>query len=288
LDLRLDNVSHVYRSPFFTEHRALEGVSLRFRSGDRAAVVGASGSGKTTLLQHLNGILQPSSGRVLVDGRDMAAPGTDLAGVRARVGIVFQFPESQLFEETVYRDVSFGPRHLGFGSNETDRRVRAALDTVGLDFEAFRDRLPFHLSGGEKRRAAIAGVLAMEPEVLALDEPTAGLDFNSGGRIESILLRLNAAGKTVVFVSHDMDLVARLASHVVVLIGGRLRFDGAPEDLFRNPAVLEEAGLELPQVTRTMNAFADRGILVRRDVYTIEAAKEEIRRAGGINHHRPL
>jgi energy-coupling factor transport system ATP-binding protein len=277
-EILVDNVSFVYRSPYFPEHRALEGVSLRIGAGELIAVVGASGSGKTTLIQHLNGILRPSSGRILVDGSDLADPKTDLYAMRSRVGLVYQFPESQLFEETVYRDVAFGPRHMRLASSDIHVRVRRAMDLVGLDFDLYRDQSPFHLSGGEMRRTAIAGVLAMEPETLVLDEPTAGLDWESGRRIESLLLDLHASGRTVVFVSHDMDLVARLALRVVVMAGGKKVFDEAPDLLFRERSLVESAGLELPQVTATLIAFKEKGLPVRTDIYTLDAAMEEIRR----------
>jgi energy-coupling factor transport system ATP-binding protein len=240
--------------------------------------LGASGSGKTTFLQHLNGLLHPTSGNVRIDGMDLSHQGTDLNAIRKRVGLVFQFPENQLFEETVYRDVAFGPKNLGFSLEAVDIHVQRAMERVGLDFERLRDLSPFHLSGGEKRRAAIAGVLAMDPEMLILDEPTAGLDWESGQRVENILTSFQQSGKMVLFVSHDMDQVCRLAERVAVMIKGRIVFDGAKRDLFRKPDRLRRAGLTLPSVTRHMISLRGKGLPVRTDVYNVEEAKDELRR----------
>jgi energy-coupling factor transport system ATP-binding protein len=254
-------------------------VSMEIRTGECVALVGASGSGKTTLIQHLNGLLKPDSGSVRIDGTDLASPKTDLNAIRKRIGLVFQFPESQLFEETVFQDVAFGPKNLGFSPEEVEAHVRSALLRVGLDPERCKSQSPFHLSGGEKRRAAIAGVLAMDPEMLALDEPTAGLDWEAGRRVESILSDCLRLGRTVLFVSHDMDLVGRLAERVIVMEGGRTTYDGGKSDLFRNQNVLIRAGLTLPSVSRAMASFQERGIPVRSDVFTMEEAGDELRRA---------
>jgi energy-coupling factor transport system ATP-binding protein len=275
-------VTYWYRSPFFTEHQALDGVSMEVKTGECVALVGASGSGKTTLMQHLNGLLRPDSGTVRIDGTDLAHPKTDLNAIRKRVGLVFQFPESQLFEETVFQDVAFGPKNLGFSAAAVEAHVRSALERVGLDPERSKTQSPFHLSGGEKRRAAIAGVLAMDPEMLALDEPTAGLDWEAGRRIESILTDCHGLGRTVLFVSHDMDLVGRLAERVIVLERGRITFDGRKPDLFGDESLMNRAGLTQPSVSRAMAAFRERGIPVRSDVFTIEEAREELRRAAAL------
>lgn len=248
-------------------------------------MVGASGSGKTTLLQLFNGILAPTSGRVVVDGAELSdrrrTGPAGLDSLRRRVGLVFQFPEAQLFEETVFRDVAFGPRLAGFRDAALEARVRTALERVGLDFEAFRNRSPFRLSGGEKRRAAIAGVLANDPELLALDEPLSGLDHPSAERVERILAEYHSLGRTVLFVSHDMDLVGRLADRVVVLFEGRVLFDGPKPELFGSAELLERAGLESPHVPRTLQALRERGLDVRTDLFTLEEAEREIRRAMG-------
>jgi energy-coupling factor transport system ATP-binding protein len=274
----IHGLHYVYRSPFFPEHRALSGVSFRIERGEMAALVGASGSGKTTLIQHFNGLLLPSSGRVRVMGMDPAASKKRLGGLRRKVGLVFQFPELQLFEETVEKDVAFGLKSFGLSETDARKRVRGALEMVGLDCRSFGRRTPFHLSGGEKRRAALAGILVMEPEVLVLDEPTAGLDWEGTRHVEDILQAYHRSGRTVVFVSHDMDLVARLADRVLVLSKGKLVFDGRKSDLFRQGALLKQAGLTLPHVVRFMRRLRRKGLPVRTDVFTVEEARKEIRR----------
>jgi energy-coupling factor transport system ATP-binding protein len=281
LRVRLENVTYWYRSPFFTEHRALDGVSMDIQPGVCLALVGASGSGKTTLIQLLNGLLRPTTGSVLIDGTDLSHPKIDLLAVRRRVGLVFQFPEYQLFEETVFEDVAFGPKNLGHSRVEVEVHVRSAMERVGLDPERYRNQSPFHLSGGEKRRAAIAGVLAMDPEMLVLDEPTSGLDWESGRRIEAILADYHRLGRTVLFVTHDMDLVGRLADRIVVLEKGRIGFDGGKSDLFQDPDLLARVGLTTPSVSDAMQSFREKGLPVRTDVFTIEEAKEELRKAAG-------
>lgn len=254
----------------------LSDISLSINSGEKVAIVGASGSGKTTLIQLFNGLLKPSRGQVWVDGKNVGDPNVDLHSIRKAIGLVFQFPEAQLFEETVYRDIGFAPRALGFSEKATDQAVRMALEQVGLDFEQYHARSPFQLSGGEKRRVAIAGVLAMNPEVLVLDEPTVGLDWESSRRIEKIMIELHRAGKTIVFVSHDMDFVARIANRIVVLFQGRIYFDGDPRAFFAFPQKVEEVGLRLPTVTRCLEAFRKAGLDIRTHIYTLEEAKKEL------------
>jgi energy-coupling factor transport system ATP-binding protein len=242
--------------------------------------VGPSGSGKTTLIQHFNGLLRPTSGVVRLDGVDLADPRTDWNVVRRRIGLVFQLPETQLFEETVFADVAFGPSNLGLAGASLEAAVRGALERVGLDFETYRSRSPFHLSGGEKRRAALAGVFAMDPEWIVLDEPTAGLDWESSGRVESILSGFHASGRSVLFVSHDMDLVARLAGRVILLQEGRVRFDGPVRGFFLSEWPVR-SGLGFPSTVSAMESFRDRGLPVRTDVFTLEEAKAELRRLAG-------
>jgi energy-coupling factor transport system ATP-binding protein len=226
-------------------------------------------------MQHLNGLLRPDSGTVRIDGIDLAHPKTDLNAIRKRVGLVFQFPETQLFEETVFQYVAFGPKNLGFSAADVEAHVRAALERVGLDPERSKTQSPFHLSGGEKRRAAIAGVLAMDPEMLAMDEPTAGLDWEAGRRVESILTDCHRLGRTVLFVSHDMELVGRLAERVIVHEQGRITVDGRKPDLFGNETC-DPADDQC--LSRAMAAFRESGLPVRSDVFTIEEAREELRR----------
>lgn len=278
MHLVVENLTFLYRSPFSPVRMALSNVSLEIRPREIVAIVGATGSGKTTLIQHFNGLFHPTQGRVLVDSVDISDPKSDLGWVRKKVGLVFQFPEIQLFEETVYDDVAFGPRNLGLTKEEVEERVCRSLMMVDLDVQRFRSRSPFQLSGGEKRRVAVAGVLAMEPRGLILDEPTVGLDVNGAKKVEQVLKRYHRQGRTVIFVSHDMDLVARLAQRVVVLEEGKVRFDGAKEELFRDEKILEEVGLTLPQVCRFLIGVREKGYPVRTDVFTVEDAKKELKR----------
>ena len=255
---------------------------MDIRPGVCLALVGASGSGKTTLIQLLNGLLHPTTGSVLVDETDLSNRKADLYTIRRRIGLLFQFPEAQLFEETVFEDVAFGPKNLGHSRAEVEAHVRSAMEGVGLDPERYRNQSPFRLSGGEKRRAAIAGVLAMDPEVLVLDEPTAGLDWEGSRRIETILSDYNRLGRTVLFVTHDMDLVGRLADRIVVLEKGRIGFEGGKSELFQaEGGILARAGLTTPSVSDAMRSFRDKGLPVRTDVFTVEEAKEELRKAAG-------
>lgn len=252
---------------------------MEIQTGECVAVVGASGSGKTTLIQHLNGLFKPTSGIVRIDGIDLLHPKTDLHAVRKRVGLVFQFPEAQLFEETVYQDVAFGPKNLGFPPEVVETHVRLAMEQVGLNFNLYRNQSPFQLSGGEKRRAAIAGVLAMGPDMLVLDEPTAGLDWESGRRVESILSDIHNLGKIVLIVSHDMDLVGRLAERIVVMKKGKITFDGSKQELFQKTGILTRAGLTLPSVSKYMMSLREKGWSIRTDVFTVSEAKDELIRA---------
>ncbi|MBN2416169.1 energy-coupling factor transporter ATPase [bacterium] len=278
MNISIEHLFFEYNSPFAPRRQALTDISLQIDAGEMLAIAGAAGSGKTTLIQHFNALLSPAGGTVRIDGTDLNAQKTDLRTIRRHVGLLFQFPELQLFEETVYRDIAFGPKNLGYSREEIDRRVRRSLDLVGLDFTAFAEKSPFALSGGEKRRVAIAGVLAMEPRVLVLDEPTVGLDSRSASMIETFLRELNSGGTTVIFVSHDMDLVARLADRIAVLASGRLIYHGGPGGLFRNAALLERAGLDMPHVTRYMARLRESGLDVSTDIFTLSDAKKEIDR----------
>lgn len=278
MKIEFRQVSFEYRSPLLPTHRALENISFTVESGGITAVAGPSGSGKTTLLQHLNGLLHPTSGRILVDGRDMQADPGLLRILRKKVGVAFQFPEIQLFEETVFTDVAFGPRNLGVPDSDLDRRVQSALQLVGLDYDTYKNRSPFHLSGGEKRRTALAGILAMQPEVLVLDEPTVGLDRFSSDCVVEVIRAFRQSGKSVIFVSHDMDLVGALADRVLVLESGRMTFGGSCRDLFSNDAILNRAALVRPRVMSWMLSLVQKGWPVRTDVFTIPEAKAEMER----------
>jgi len=272
------HMTYIYQSPFFTPHEALTDISIHIDFPELIAVTGASGSGKTTLIQHFNGLLVPASGQVTINGMDINARETDINKIRQDIGLVYQFPENQFFEETVYKEVAFGPRNQALSDREVDTRVRDSLKQVNLDFERFSKKSPFLLSGGEKRKVAIASILAMEPRVLILDEPTVGLDKRNADQIERIMSNYYNHGRTVIFISHDMDLVARLAKRILLLKSGRLLFDGSPDALFGNHEILEDAGLRLPRVTQVMLNLKKTGYPVRTDVYTLEAAETEVKR----------
>jgi energy-coupling factor transport system ATP-binding protein len=265
---------HTYLRGTPLESLALTGVDFELRPTEIAAIIGHTGSGKSTLVQHLNGLLRPQRGSVRVAGLDLADPKLDVRRVRRQVGLVFQFPEQQLFEPTVGDDVAFGPRKLGCDRDEVRRRVREAMEAVGLGFEAFKDRYTFGLSGGEKRRVAIAGVLALEPRVLVLDEPTSSLDPQ--GRLELLetVLRLrDERGIAVVFVSHNMEEVAELAERVWVIAGGRTALSGTVREVFARAGELRELRLGVPQVTQLMRVLGERGLDVPPDVITLDEAE---------------
>ncbi len=269
--LQVENLTHVYSvgTPF--AHKALDNMSFSVERGEFIGIIGHTGSGKSTLMQHLNGLLKPHSGRILLDGKDIWSDKKLTRQARFRVGLVFQYPEYQLFEETVYKDIAFGPKNMGLNKDEIDRRVREAAGFVGLT-EAQLDASPFDLSGGQKRRVAIAGVIAMEPEVLILDEPTAGLDPT--GR-EEILANIESYRKsknaTVMMVSHSMSDVARLTDRLLVLDHSRIAMDGTPREVFAQASELEAIGLDIPDVTRVFMRLQQMGLPVE-PVYTIDQA----------------
>ncbi len=273
----IEHLNYVYMSGGPYETHALDDVNLTIGDGEFIGLIGHTGSGKSTLVQHLNGLLKPSSGRILVDGRDLADKGTDKRAVRRKVGLVFQYPENQLFEETVAKDIAFGPRNLGLDEQEIDRRVREAMRRVALDYDALRERSVFELSGGQMRRVAIAGVLAMEPQTLVLDEPCAGLDPRGREEIMGLIRDLHReAGTTIVMVSHSMDDVASLAERVIVMNHGRVVMDGAPRDVFSRGEELREIGLDVPQAVQLADKLRERGFPVPQGVYREEEIKEAI------------
>lgn len=274
--LELRGLSHVYSAGTPFERRALDGVNLTIKRGECIALIGHTGSGKSTLIQHLNGLLRPTQGQVLFHGQDIFARGADLRGVRFRIGLVFQYPEYQLFEETVGRDIAFGPVNMGLNNREINRRVADALDMVGLPREV-AEKSPFELSGGQKRRVALAGVLAMQPEVLVLDEPTAGLDPVGREEMFALIRTLHETrGTTIVLVTHSMEDAARMASRLVVLREGRIFLTGAPSEVFAQDEALTRAGLAVPQVTRILLELRRRGIAVDAGCYTVEQAVHKL------------
>lgn len=263
----IEKLTHTYMpdSPF--QATAIHDISLTVGDGDFLGLIGHTGSGKTTLIMHMNALLKPTSGRVLVDGTDIHEKGFDKRAVRRAVGLVFQYPEHQLFEETVALDVAFGPKNLDLSKGEVDERVSEALFRVGLDPEEISSRSPFDLSGGQMRRVAIAGVLAMRPRTLILDEPTAGLDPSGRRDLLSLIERLHAEGVTVVMVSHSMEDVARLATRIGVMKQGALAMIGSPLEIFAQGKALQEMGLDVPAAVRLAEALRARGTEVPEDIY---------------------
>lgn len=266
--IKLENVSYTYMKGGPFEKKALDNVSLEVRPGEFIGVIGHTGSGKSTMIQMLNGLLKPSEGRVFIDGTDINDKGVNLRDIRFKVGLVMQYPEYQLFEETVLKDISFGPANMGLPREEVEERARFAANMVGLN-DSLLEKSPFDLSGGQKRRAAIAGVLAMEPKILILDEPTAGLD--PAGRDE-ILFKIRDMHKrmnlTVLLVSHSMEDVAKLADRILVMNGGHVEMFDTPDKVFCKSGRLQEIGLNVPQITRVMDRLREAGIDVPGVIYT--------------------
>ncbi|MDW7651523.1 MAG: energy-coupling factor transporter ATPase [Bacillota bacterium] len=282
--LNLENVGYTYMPGTPFEASALKDINLEIQKGDYLAIIGQTGSGKSTLVQHLNGLLSPTKGRVFLDGQEVGAEKAGLAAMRRRVGLLFQFPEQQLFEETVIDDVAFGPKNLGLPPEEVTARVEKALLLVGLDPKELQGRSPFSLSGGQMRRVAMAGVLAMEPEVIILDEPAAGLDPR--GR-EEILDRIDLLhkeeGLTVILVSHSMEEVASRARRLIVLEEGEIKLAGTPAEVFADADKLDQVGMALPQMSLLMHKLRKAGKDVPLDVFSVPAAKEAILRLLGGN-----
>ena len=282
--LEVKNLTYIYSAGTPFEHKALDDISFSVERGEFIGIIGHTGSGKSTLMQQLNGLLKPTSGTVLLDGQDIWSDKKLTRQARFRVGLVFQYPEYQLFEETVYKDIAFGPKNMGLSAEEVDRRVREAAGFVGLT-EQQLEVSPFDLSGGQKRRVAIAGVIAMEPEVLILDEPTAGLDpvgrSEILGNIQSYRKAKNA---TIMMVSHSMEDVARLTDRLLVMNGSKLAMDAPPAKVFTHAEELTQMGLNIPQVTQVFLELKKLGLDVK-NVYTIEQAAAEIRRLKEGNRH---
>ena len=276
MSIILDKVNYVYSEGTAYQIQALKDVNLTIEDGQFIGVIGHTGSGKSTLIQHLNGLLRASSGAIYYNGENIYQDGYDMKALRSKVGLVFQYPEHQLFEVDVFSDVCFGPKNLGLPKEEIEKRAKEALDMVGLD-ESFYKQSPFDLSGGQKRRVAIAGVLAMKPEVLILDEPTAGLDPKGRDDILGLVQKLhNEQGLTIILVSHSMEDVARYVSRLVVMNHGEKVFDGTPKEVFRHYKELEAIGLAAPQITYVVHKLIDKGIPLDPDITTVEEARDAI------------
>ena len=277
--IQIKNLSFIYNPNTPFEKKALDNINLEINEGDFIGLIGHTGSGKSTLVQHLNGLMKPTSGSIIVDGVNITEKNANLKETRQKVGLVFQYPEHQLFEETIFKDIAFGPKNLGLQDEELERRVRSSMELVGLDYEALKDRSPFELSGGQKRRVAIAGVVAMKPKVLILDEPTAGLDPSGRDEILDEIKDLYLKeGITIILVSHSMEDVARLANRIFVMHRGKVIINDTTREVFKRATELEEIGLGVPQITSFMRRFKSKGHEVRDDILTVEEAKEEILR----------
>lgn len=277
MSITLTDVSYVYMAGTPYERAALTNINLTVEPGEFVGIIGHTGSGKSTLVQHMNGLLKPTHGVAAVDGVDLAAKGEAARLARRKVGMVFQYPEHQLFEETIFDDVAFGPRNLGLGADEVEARVKTALAFVGLDFAAFAKRSPFRLSGGQMRRVAIAGVVALKPEYLVLDEPSAGLDPRGRDEIFAQIGRLQATtGVAVILISHNMEEVARLVKRLVVMHDGAIGLDGPPREIFRHRAQLQAAGVDVPGVTALMERLAAGGLAVDDTALSVEEAAASI------------
>ena len=277
MSIKIENLTYVYmpKTPF--EKKALDNVNLEIEDGEFLAVIGHTGSGKSTLIQHLNGLLKPASGKIYVDGTDITDKDTKLVDIRKKVGLVFQYPEYQLFEETIAKDIAYGPSNLELNEDEILKRVKKSMEMVGLNYEEYKDISPFELSGGQKRRVAIAGVIAMEPKVLILDEPTAGLD--PAGRddiLEQIKLLHEKYNMTIILVSHSMEDVGKLAEKIIVMNDGHIELQGKPKEVFKEIDTLEKIGLAVPQVTYLMRVLRERGFDVSDEIFTVEKGTEAI------------
>lgn len=281
MSIVLDNISYVYGAHTPYEKKALDGVTLEIHEGEFLGIIGHTGSGKSTLVQHLNGLLHPTSGKVTVNDVDLADKTEEARNMRHTVGMVFQYPEHQLFEETIAKDIAFGPRNLGLSEKEVDERVREAMKFVGLDYDTYAERSPFHLSGGQMRRVAIAGVVALNPSYLILDEPSAGLDPFGREEIFDEIIRLHKEkGITVALVSHNMEDISRMATRLIVLDGGHVILDDEPLTIFmHHREELQKAGVDVPPVSVLMETLKHRGLPVSTEVRNVDDAVMAIEKA---------
>ena len=277
MSIQVKHLTHIYSEGLPQQSVALEDVTFSAEDGQFVGIIGHTGSGKSTLVQHLNGILKPKSGQILVSGTDITAEGVVLRDIRKKIGLVFQYPEYQLFEETVEKDVAFGPGNLGLGEDEIRRRVKEAIELVGLDYEEIRKRSPFDLSGGQKRRVAIAGVIAMKPEVLILDEPTAGLDPKAHRDVLQMIEKVHSHEGNIIFlISHNMDDIARMADKILVMDNGRLAMQGTAEEIFSQEEKLASMGLALPSSAQLMKLARKKGLPFDWNFLRIEDAEEAL------------
>ncbi|MEG1834762.1 MAG: energy-coupling factor transporter ATPase [Oscillospiraceae bacterium] len=283
--LETQNLSYVYSDGTPFKVTAIENINIKIEKGELIGIIGHTGSGKSTLVQHLNGLLKPTTGKVLLDGVDIHSSKEVTRQTRFKVGLCFQYPEYQLFESTVYKDIAFGPHNMGLSAEQVDMNVKRAAEFVGMKSEML-NKSPFDLSGGEKRRAAIAGVMAMEPEILILDEPTAGLDPKGRDKISKMIEEYRIeTGSTIIIVSHSMEDVAKIASKVLVMNKSSVEFFGTVNEVFEKVERLTEIGLNVPEVTKIFMNIKKAGIPVRTDIYTLEKAKQELLkllREGGV------
>lgn len=277
MSVEIKSLNYFYSQGTPYEKHALKDISFKISDGEFVGLIGHTGSGKSTLIQHINRLIKPTSGAILVDGIDINGENVSIKSVRQKVGLVFQYPEHQLFEMTVFKDVAFGPTNMGLSKDEIDECVKNALHMVGLD-ESIYDKSPFELSGGQKRRVAIAGVLAMKPKTLILDEPTAGLDPKGRDEILDEVLRLhNESNITIILVSHSMEDIARYVNRIIVLDQGNLQLDGTPKEIFKDISRLENMGLAVPQVTYLAKALSEKGFNIDKDVITVQEAYTAIK-----------
>ncbi|WP_408955530.1 energy-coupling factor transporter ATPase [Natroniella sp. ANB-PHB2] len=274
--LEVKELSHNYDSDSSVDNYSLKDINFTIERGEFLGLIGHTGSGKSTLVQTLNGLIKPTTGQIIIDDQDITKI-KNLKEVRRRVGLVFQYPEHQLFEETVFADIAFGPRNLGLTEQKVEQQVKNALEIVSLDYQFFKDRSPFKLSGGQQRRVAIAGVLAMEPEILILDEPTAGLDPKTRQEIIAEIVALQQrTSLTIILISHRMEEIARLADRILVLDEGELVLNGTSEEVFQQQGFLENIGLGVPQITEVLMKLKNKGNKIATDIFTIEEAEQEI------------
>lgn len=285
--MKIKDLNYVYNPNTPFEKKALDNINIEIKQGEFIGLIGHTGSGKSTLVQHLNGLIKPTTGSIIIDGVDITQKDAKLKEIRQKVGLVFQYPEHQLFEETIYKDIAFGPKNLGLNPEEVNVRVKESMEQVGLDFETLKDRSPFELSGGQKRRVAIGGVIAMRPKILILDEPTAGLDPRGRDEILGEIFKIyKEKNITIVLVSHNMEDIARLVSRILVMDSGKIAMDNVPTEIFKSVDELKQIGLGVPQITEFMKSFYEKyesnskgRINKQKDlatVLTVDQAKEEI------------